>query len=200
MVQGYLWWWGWSKGIAAEVQGHCCNTVQVHMKSAFPKPIKRHYKKWVSNAMPSSEIVFRGRAFHKYENIFIYAHIWSTLFQKTIYKFGIDIWYPYFWKRPFHIESVHSHFKLVWSDPDTCSYHSLITLSLDHATRKNTCIILWHIKGALTWPKQLLLIHNYSGQIWPVNISTAWNNLYSKGHVRIEHSCGWATAINDIQP
>ena len=60
--------------------------------------------------VPSSYIMFGGRALHKYVNILVYPHTWRALFQNTINKLGIDILNPFlgmtlssFWKRALHI-------------------------------------------------------------------------------------------------
>ena len=52
--------------------------MNLHIKSSFPKRGKRHCKKnGFQMSMPNSDIVFWGRALHKYVNILVYAELFS---------------------------------------------------------------------------------------------------------------------------
>ena len=60
----------------------------VYMKRSFAKCDKRHSKTGLLMPMRCSEIVFLGRAFRKYVNIYMYEELFC---KNTIYKLDIDI-------------------------------------------------------------------------------------------------------------
>ena len=84
------------------------------MKSSFPKRVKRHSNKWVSNVNTKlvDYVLAKSPSYMcipLYTSIFTY--LWKALPQNTTPELGIDIWNPFsfgmelkaFWKRASHI-------------------------------------------------------------------------------------------------
>ena len=118
----------------------------MHTNNSFPQHVKRESKN-VAMPMPSSEIMFRKRALHKYVHIYPLIHLWKGLYQNTIFELSIGIASSFsgmvlnvFWKIALHMFCVkliryNTLYSILAHDSNYAEYPILYNVALTYTSR-----------------------------------------------------------------